>query len=190
MKIRQLLKSCITKGRKINLCNLLKICVIRGRCSILRVSQRPLRLTLIGLCFFSLGLSLGEAVPLGIGEKIIDVKTDKKNVETGEIFIYEVIVQGNLELSAQLKLPKFKDLKVVSQNQSRNYSIKNGLAKTTIDFTYHIFAPNPGVYTIEPVTLENGKNKYQSQAITIKVSGKPLEEKKKILPYIEKGMKL
>ena len=152
--------------------------------------SKLLRLTLTGLCFLSLGLSLGEAVPLGIGEKMIDVKVDKKNVETGEIFIYEVIVQGNLELSAQLKLPKFKDLKVVSQNQSRNYSIKNGLAKTTINFTYHIFAPNPGVFNIEPATLESGENKYQSRAVTIKARGKPLEEKKKILPYIKKGTNL
>ena len=55
------------------------------------------------------------------------------------------------------------------------------LAATAVNFTYHIFAPNPGVYTIEPVTLEIEKNKYQSQAITIKAAGKPSEQKKKIL---------
>ena len=187
MKIRQLLKGCITKEQKINLCNLLKICVIRGRCSILRVSQRPLKLALIGFWFFSLDFSVGEALPLGIGKKIIAVEVDKEKVETGEIFTYEVTVQGDLELSAQLKLPEFKNLRVVSQNQSRNYSIKGGVAKTTINFTYHIFAPKPGVFTIKPVILETGENKYQSRSITIKASGKPLEEKKKILPYIEKG---
>jgi len=148
------------------------------------------KLALIGLWLFFSGFSLGEAIPLGIGEKIIDVKVDKRKVETGEIFTYEVIVQGNPESSAQLKLPEFKGLKVVSRSQSRNYSIKDGAAKTTISFTYHIFAPKPGVYTIEPVALENGENKYQSQAITIKARGKPLEEKKKILPYIEKGTNL
>lgn len=140
------------------------------------------KLALIGLWFFSLGLSLGE--------KIIEVKVDKKKVETGEIFTYEVTVQGNLEASAQLKLPEFKDLRVVSRSQSRNYSIKSGLAKTTLNFTYHIFAPNPGIYTLEPVTLESEENKYQSRAITIKVRGKPLKEKMKILPYIEKGTNL
>ena len=148
------------------------------------------KLTLIGFWFFSLGLPVNEAFPLGIGEKLIDVKVDKRKVETGEIFTYEVIVQGNLESSAQLKLPGFKNLRVVSQSQSRNYSIKGGRAKTTINFTYHIFAPNPGVYTIEPATLENGENKYQSRTITIKARGKPLAEKKKILPYIKKGTSL
>lgn len=140
------------------------------------------KLALIGLWFFSLGLSLGE--------KIIEVKVDKKKVETGEIFTYEITVQGNLEASAQLKLPEFKDFRVVSRSHSRNYSIKSGLAKTTLNFTYHIFAPNPGIYVLEPVTLESEENKYQSRAITIKVRGKPLKEKMKILPYIEKGTNL
>lgn len=145
------------------------------------------KLALIGFWFFSSGLLLAEALPLGIGEKIIDVKVNKRKVETGEIFTYEIIVQGNLESSAQLKLPEFKNFKVVSQSQSRNYSTKGGVAKTTINFSYHIFAPNPGVYTIEPAILESGENKYPSRAITIKARGKPLEEKRKILPYIEKG---
>ena len=148
------------------------------------------KLAFVGLWFFSSGLFLGEAAPLGIGEKIIDVKVDKKEVETGEIFTYEIIVQGNLESSAQLKLPEFKDFKVVSQSQFRNYSTKGGVAKITINFTYYIFAANPGVYTIEPVTLESGDNKYQSRAITIEATGKPLEKKKKILPYIGKGTNL
>ena len=144
--------------------------------------SKLLKLTLIGLWFFSLGLSLGK--------KVIDATVDKRKVETGEIFTYEVIVQGNLDVSDKLKLPEFKELRVVSRSQSRNYSIKSGVAKTTLNFTYHIFAPNPGVYTIEPVTLESGENKYQSRVITIKVRGKPLKEKMKILPYIKKGTNL
>jgi len=148
------------------------------------------RPALIGLCLLCSSLYLNPASPLGIGEKVIEVKIDKKKVETGEIFTYEIIVQGNLEASAQLRLPEFKDLKVVSQSQSRNYSIKGGLAKTTINFTYHIFAPNPGVFTIEPATLESGENKYQSRAVTVRAKGKPLEEKKKIMPYIKKGTSL
>jgi len=151
---------------------------------------KSVRLALIGLCVFSLGVSLGFATPLGIGEKVIEVKVDKKKVDTGEIFTYKIIVQGDLESEAQLKLPEFKNLRVVSQSQSRNYSVKSGLGKTTINFTYHIFAPKAGVYTIEPVTLESKDSKYQSRAITIKAKGKPLKEKMKILPYIEKGTNL
>jgi len=151
---------------------------------------KSVRLALIGLCVFSLGVSLGFATPLGIGEKVIEVKVDKKKVDTGEIFIYRIIVQGNLKSEAQLKLPEFKDLRIVSQSQSRNQSVKSGLRKTTINFTYHIFAPKAGVYTIEPVTLESKDSKYQSRTITIKVKGKPLKEKMKILPYIEKGTSL
>ena len=144
--------------------------------------SKLLKLTLIMLCFSSIGFSPGQ--------KIIDVKVDKKQVETGEIFTYEITVQGNLESPAQLKLPEFKGLKVVSRSQSRNYSLKAGVTKTTINFTYLIFAPEPGVYTIEPAIVEKGERKYQSRAITIKARGKPLKEKMKILPYIEKGTNL
>ena len=144
----------------------------------------------IVLWLFSSSLIIGEAVSLGIGEKMVSAKVDKRKIETGEIFTYAVTVQGNLEISAQLKLPEFKDLKVVSRRQSRNYAIKDGHTKTTITFTYHIFASKPGTYTIKPATLKNKENKYQSQKITIKVIGKPLKEKKKIQPYIDKGINL
>ena len=140
------------------------------------------KLALIGLWFFSIGFSPGQ--------KIIDVKVDKRKVETGEIFAYEIMVQGNLESPAQLKLPEFKGLKVISQSQSRNYSVKGGVITATLSFTYLLFAPKPGTYTIEPATLESKERKYQSRTITIKARGKPLKEKMKILPYIEKGTNL
>ena len=135
----------------------------------------------IVFCFFSMGFSLGE--------KIIEAKVDKKNVETGDFFTYEVTIRGDLDITA-LKLPEFKGFKVVSQSQSQSYSVKEGVSKTIINLTYLLFAPEPGKFTIEPVTLESEEQKYQSQAIIIKVKGEPLEKKKRILPYIKKGTNL
>ena len=139
------------------------------------------KLVLIMLCFSSLGFSLGE--------KVIEAKVDKKNVETGEIFTYEIVIQENLDITA-LKLPEFKDFKVVSQSQSQSYYAKGRVSKTIINLTYFLFAPEPGKFIIEPVTLESEKQKHQSQAIIIKVKGESLEKKQKILPYIEKGTNL
>lgn len=135
----------------------------------------------IVFCVSSMGFSLGE--------KIIEVKVDKKNVETGEFFTYEVTLQENLDITA-LKLPDFKNFKVVSQSQSQRYSVKGGVSKTIINLTYLLFAPEPGKFTIGPVTLESEEQKYQSQAITIEVKGESLEKKKRILPYIKKGTSL
>ena len=135
----------------------------------------------IMLCFFSLGFSLGE--------KIIEAKVDKKNIETGEIFTYEVTIRGNLDITV-LKLPELKDFKVVSQNQSQSYSLKGKVSKTTITLTYILFAPEPGKFIIEPVTLESEEQKYQSQIITMEVKGESLKKKRKILPYIKEGTSL
>lgn len=135
----------------------------------------------IALCFFSMGFSLGE--------KIIEAKVNKKKVETGEIFTYEVIIRGDMDITT-LKLPDFKNFKAVSQSQSQSYSVKEGVSKTIINLTYLLFAPEPGKFTIEPITLESKEQKYQSQAITIEVKGESLESKQKILPYIKKGTNL
>ena len=143
--------------------------------------SRLFKFVFIVFCFSSLGFSLGE--------KIIGAKVDKKNVETGEIFTYEVTIRENLDITA-LKLPEFKDFKVVSQSQSQSYSLKGRVSKTIINLTYLLFAPEPGKFIIEPVTLESEEQKYQSQAITIEVKGKSLEKKRKILPYIKKGTNL
>lgn len=140
------------------------------------------KLTVIGIWFLSTGLSLGE--------KIIEAKVGAKSVETGEIFTYEIAVNGELDLSAQLQLPDFGGLSIVSESQYRDYSLDANTEKTTLTFIYYIFASEPGVYTIGPAILENDGIQYQSRSITIKAGGKPLEEKNRIQPYIEKGQSL
>ena len=131
------------------------------------------------LCVFFLGLSLGK--------ETIVVKSDKKVVKTGEIFTYTVKIEG-LFSNPSLIMPKFKDFKIISQSHSKNYSFGGGQTKTIINLTYLLFAHKPGVFVITPVILEDGDKKYESKPLTIKVKGKPLEEKKKILPYIQSGI--
>ncbi len=136
---------------------------------------------LLPLLFLCLGLS--------IGEKVIEVKVDKRVVETGEIFTYQIDIQSELD-TATLKLPEFKNFSIVSQSQSRNYTSKAGVKKVIINFTYLLFAPEPGKFTIEAVSLESETESHQSREITITVTGESLEKKRKILPYIEKGTNL
>jgi hypothetical protein len=140
------------------------------------------RSALILLSIISLGFSLTD--------KVIETKVDKTRVETGEIFTCEIIVRGSFGPSAQLRLPEFKGLKIASQNQSRNYSLKGKVTTLTLTLTFHLFAPESGTYTIEPAILETKENKYLGRAITIKAQGKPLKDKMKILPYVEKGTNL
>lgn len=127
---------------------------------------------------------------MNVNNKAIEAKVTKKIVETGEIFNYELKLQGEINATG-LQLPSFEGFQVLSQSQFQSYSSEGGVNKTLITLTYLLFASEPGTFTITPaILLENGKKKYQSQAITIKVKGESLEKKQKILPYIEKGTNL
>jgi hypothetical protein len=130
------------------------------------------------VCFFSLGLSLNS--------KPIEVEISKNKVETGEVFTYTVKIEGIFH-KPHLTLPNFDDFKFVSQNQSKSVSREKEGVKRIIILKYFLFAPKPGSFKIEPATLEDKGKKYKSKAISIKVKGKPLEEKRRIQPYIDKG---
>lgn len=119
----------------------------------------------------------------------IEVKTNKSVVETGEIFIYEIKVDGNFT-SPEIILPEFKNFKIVSQNQSKSYSIKENKMHLVLNLTYYLFAENPGMFSIEKTVIKDEEKEFNGEAISIEVIGHPLEKKKKIIPYIEKGTEI
>lgn len=122
-------------------------------------------------------------------DDFIEVKTDKSVVETGEIFIYEVKVDGDFT-SPEIILPEFKNFKIVSQNQSKSYSIKENKMHLVLNLTYYLFAANPGIFSIEEVVIKDEEKEFKGETVSIEVTGFPLEKKKKIIPYIEKGINL
>jgi len=117
----------------------------------------------------------------------VEVVLSRKKVATGEVFSYSIKVQGEFK-SPKLKLPTFEGLAVVAKNESRNYSTKAGKTQMTYTLTLHLFGPNPGTFTIVPATIEDEGKTYKSKSVTVTVEGKPLEEKKKIQPFIKKGI--
>lgn len=129
-------------------------------------------------CFLSLGLSRDTP--------IIEVKTAKDTVETDEIFTYKITLEGTFS-KPQLKLPEFKDFIIASQSQSKNYSFRDGDINIILNLTYFLFAPEAGIFTIEPAVVEDESKIYKSKPLTVKVTGKSLPEKRKLLPFIEKG---
>ncbi|HIE35777.1 MAG TPA: hypothetical protein EYP89_00875 [Candidatus Omnitrophica bacterium] len=120
---------------------------------------------------------------------IIEAKVDKDKVETGEIFTYTVKIKGEFE-DPKIVLPKFKNFKIISQNQTKSYSFKEGRIEVEFDLVYELIASKPGVFKIEEVIVKDKGKRYKSNSIIIQVEGRPLEEKKKILPYIEKGIEI
>ncbi|UCD15766.1 MAG: BatD family protein [Candidatus Omnitrophota bacterium] len=139
---------------------------------------------LLGLIIFSFFL-LGFWGKLGI----VKTKVSKNKVETGEIFTYTITVRGEFD-QATLFLPEFENFKIVSQNESKSYSIRGTEEKVALNLTYQLFAPEAGVFTIEGAILKENDRRFKGNPITIEVKGRSLQEKKKILPYIEKGIDL
>lgn len=117
-------------------------------------------------------------------DKAIKALVDKTKVATGEFFTYRIVVEG---IFSQPKLtpPKFENFKVVSQSESRSYSFSKAGTKLNLQLAYILFASEPGSFIIEPATIKDKGKEYESGSIKIVVRGKPLEDKKKILPYIE-----
>lgn len=138
-------------------------------------------LAIVIFCIFLLGLSPDEAT--------IEVSIDRKEVKTGEILTYTVKIEGEFS-QPKLILPEFKDFQIVSQSQSKNYSFKNDHIKTVVHLIYFLLASEPGIFTIQPAILKDGNKTYEGKSITIRVKGKPLKEKKKVLPFLEKGIEI
>lgn len=124
---------------------------------------------------------------LSLAEELIIVKVDKEVVNTGEIFTYTAEVKGEFT-SPEVFPPEFKNFTVVFQNQSRNYSFKDDKIILEFSLTYQLFASQPGEFTIEELIVKDGKKEFKGRSFIIKVEGKPLEEKRKVLPYIDSGI--
>lgn len=116
----------------------------------------------------------------------LEAKVSKDKVATGEIFTYTIKGEAD-SVSAKLILPDFENFVIVSQNQAQNYSLKN--TKTVIEFVlvYGLLAPRPGSFLIKEAVLKDKGSEGRTKPINIEVSGKPLEDKRKIQPYLERG---
>lgn len=133
---------------------------------------------------------------LGWGERVfsnkdfsIKASVDKKEVSTGEIFHYRLEIKGKF-FDPQVKLPNFKNFSVVSQVESRNYSLEGKKVILNLVWKVSLFAPNPGTFIIEPAVVFDKGKKFSSKKIQIIVHGRPLKEKQKIQPYLDNAITL
>lgn len=117
----------------------------------------------------------------------IKASVDKNAVATGEIFVYTLKIEGGF-LSPKLTMPKLDNFKIASQNQERQYVSKGHSTALVIKITCHLFAADPGSFTIEGASLTDKDKKIEAKPIIIKVTGKSLKEKIKVSPHIRKGI--
>ena len=134
-------------------------------------------------------LFLFVSLAFSFGKDPIKASVDKTKITTGEIFTYSLSIDDDY-LQATLIPPDFKGLNVVSYRQSKSFNSIDKKTKTIHTISYFLFAQNPGAITIKPAILKVSEKEYKTSSITLKVEGIPLEQKLKILPYIEKGTNL
>ena len=111
-------------------------------------------------------------------------KVDKTELETGEVFTYSLTIDGEFSEDAQIKLPDFAPFEIITKNQSRNYSFKEGKMSFTVTLAYRLVATEPGTFAIAETVLKDNGQEIKSATFTITVEGRPLKEKEKVLPYI------
>ena len=112
------------------------------------------------------------------------VEVDKTKLETGEVFTYSIAVNGEFSENAEITPPDFTPFEIITQNQSRNYSFRDGKMSFSVTWVYRLIAPESGTFTISETVLKDNDQELKSASFTITVEGRPLKEKKKVLPYI------
>ncbi len=135
------------------------------------------------LRLFSLFLVSNLIFGCAFPKAIVKAELSKNEVRTGEIFSYVVKIEGDFS-SPRLELPDFGELKIVSQNQTRNYLFKGRKIILKIKLTYQLLAPRPGRYTIKGTKVIDRGKVYESKELVVKAVGKPLK-KRKFKDFIE-----
>jgi len=135
------------------------------------------------LRLFSLLLVSNLIFGCAFSKAIVKAKLSRNEVRTGESFTYVVKIEGDFS-SPRLELPDFGGLKIVSQNQTRNYLFKGEKIILRIKLTYQLLAPRPGRYTIKGVKVIDKGKVYESRELVVKAVGKPLK-KRKFKDFIE-----
>jgi len=118
---------------------------------------------------------------------VLEATTSKNKVKTGEIFTYTIKISGEFT-SPKLKLPEFKNFVIVSRNEQRSYTVKDKGMRFEEKMILNLLCQKPGVFVVEGFSVEDKGKKLTANPVTIEVTGKPLEEKTKPLPYTGKGI--
>ena len=117
-------------------------------------------------------------------EPPITASLNKNTVYTGENFVYTVTVKGAFQKPA-LYLPDFENLIVVSRSREYIPLGKKKELKTTIVVT--LCSPDPQVVKISSSLLTDGKRRFKSKGLIVKIIGDALSKEKKLESYIQGG---
>ena len=111
----------------------------------------------------------------GFAESLVKASINKTQVKTGEHFVYRIEIEGEF-VEPKIYLPDFGQLRIVSQNQTKNYIFTGERKVVKIILVYQLLADQPGSYVIDSVVVKDRTDVFKSEAITVKVTGEPLKD--------------
>ena len=112
------------------------------------------------------------AAATGVAQDVEITLTAPPSAVAGQPFRVEVSANNQ---SVRLGTPTFEGLQVMGKMQSSNMSFINGVSSVTVSYIYTVVASKPGKYTIPAVKASLNGTIYNSNSVTIDVTGEEVK---------------
>ncbi|MDP8234396.1 MAG: BatD family protein [Candidatus Saelkia tenebricola] len=118
-------------------------------------------------------------VKVSLSQEItINVSVDKETVSVGDAINYQISVLVESKVSPEIIIPEFKDFKITSRNQMRNYKIQNSKVESSLSYNFLLIPIIEGNLEIEGFKVKFDSKEYEVEGVKIKVEGiKDIPEK-------------
>lgn len=128
--------------------------------------RQRLRVLFFGIsCFVVVGVSTLFGADVSFSARV-----NQTTINQDEELVLDVTISGEVDRSAQLKLPAFEGLfQVVSQSQQSSYSFVNGKSSSSQTKRLILVPIKTGTLVIPAASLVSNGTTYQTQPITIVV---------------------
>ena len=117
---------------------------------------------------------VGERSPLAADITVV-ATVQPAVVSVGAEATLVVTVKGKFRKSSQPRLPSIDEITFYQAGSSQSFSIVNGQATSSLQFSYVIIPHKEGRYTIQPIEFETGGNTYIANAVVIDVVKSPAQ---------------
>ncbi len=150
--------------------------------------NRKFFLMVIILCFLGSGLSFTKEKKNTEEKRNIEFvsKVDKTQINKNDTLKLEIILKFEGRKTPKIKLPEFKDFKILARFQSQSMNIVQGKLEYIYKLTLLLLPKKSGELVIPPVKAKIRFKEFSTKPIKIKVAPPKEEEEEEII--FEKGI--
>jgi len=104
------------------------------------------------------------------GEVTFSASVDRSAIRTDEWVTLELTLTGTFKSAGKPEFPPLEGFAIVSSGQASQFSLINGKMSSQVVFTYRLEPTRVGTLTIPSISIEVGKQTYQTQPVTVEVT--------------------